>query len=136
VAHTGACWALKDNSSIQLFCQGINDARAGKEVIVSILSSSISRSWQNPILIVTFTGYQDVIRTIDLQERPDWPQGIFEGNFGGLTLKLLGSIVAIAAVEGLEWFFRLDLLPTTAKNVSSLEGSLLDNSRGISAIRA
>ena len=75
----------------------------GKEVIVGILNLVDFALMANLILIVIYSGYQNFIRRIDLQEHPDWPQDISESDFGGLKLKLLGSIVAIAAVETLEW---------------------------------
>jgi uncharacterized protein (TIGR00645 family) len=57
------------------------------------------------------------IHKIDLQEHPDWPQGVSERDFGGLKLKLLGSIVAIAAVEGLEWFLDIEKYSDPSKFV-------------------
>jgi uncharacterized protein (TIGR00645 family) len=80
----------------------------GKEVIVGMLHLVDFALMANLILIVIFSGYQNFIRRIDLQEHPDWPQDISESDFGGLKLKLLGSIVAIATVEGLEWFLEIE----------------------------
>jgi hypothetical protein len=54
---------------------------------------------------------------IDLQQHPDWPQRVSERDFGGLKLKLLGSIVAIAAVEGLEWFLDIEKYSDPSKFV-------------------
>lgn len=80
----------------------------GKEVIVGMLNLVDFALMANLILIVIFSGYQNFIRRIDFQEHPDWPQDISESDFGGLKLKLLGSIVAIAAVEGLEWLLEIE----------------------------
>jgi len=80
----------------------------GKEVIVGVLNLVDFALMANLILIVIFSGYENFIRRIDLREHPDWPEGISERDFGGLKLKLLGSIVAIAAVEGLEWFLDVE----------------------------
>src|SRR5690349_1881073 len=80
----------------------------GKDVIVGILHLVDFALIANLVLIVIFSGYQNFIRRIDLQEHPNWPQDISESDFGGLKLKLLGSVVAIAAVEGLEWFLETE----------------------------
>ena len=80
----------------------------GKEVIVGVLNLVDFALMANLILIVIFSGYENFIRKIDVHEQPDWPEGISERDFGGLKLKLLGSIVAIATVEGLEWFLDIE----------------------------
>jgi len=80
----------------------------GKDVIVGILHLVDFALIANLVLIVIFSGYQNFIRRIDLHEHPNWPQDISESDFGGLKLKLLGSVVAIAAVEGLEWFLETE----------------------------
>lgn len=80
----------------------------GKEVIVGVLNLVDFALVANLILIVAFSGYENFIRRIDAKEHPDWPEGISERDFGGLKLKLLGSIAAIAAVEGLEWFLDIE----------------------------
>jgi len=80
----------------------------GKEVIVGMLNLVDFALMANLILIVIFSGYQNFIRRIDLQEHPDLPQDISESDFGGLKLKLVGSIVAIGAVESLEWFLEIE----------------------------
>jgi len=80
----------------------------GKQVIVGVLNLVDFALAANLILIVIFSGYENFIRRVDARENPDWPEGISERDFGGLKLKLLGSIAAIAAVEGLEWFLDVE----------------------------
>ena len=89
----------------------------GKEVIVGVLNLVDFALMANLVLIVIFSGYENFIRRIDLQEHADWPQGISERDFGGLKLKLLASIVALAAVEGLEWFLDVDKYSDPSKFV-------------------
>jgi uncharacterized protein (TIGR00645 family) len=89
----------------------------GKEVIVGVLNLVDFALMANLILIVIFSGYENFIRKVDLQQHPDWPQGISERDFGGLKLKLLGSIAAIAAVEGLEWFLDIEKYSDPSKFV-------------------
>jgi len=69
----------------------------------------------NLILIVIFSSYENFIRRIDPAEHPDWPEGLTQVDFGELKQKLLGSIVGIAAVDALAWYFDLEKEPDTAK---------------------
>jgi uncharacterized protein (TIGR00645 family) len=62
----------------------------------------------NLILIVIFSSYENFIRRIDPNAHPDWPEGLTQVDFGELKQKLLGSIVGIAAVDALAWYFDLE----------------------------
>jgi uncharacterized protein (TIGR00645 family) len=87
----------------------------GKQVLVGVLNLVDFALAANVILIVIFSGYENFIRRVDTREHPDWPEGISERDFGGLKLKLLGSIAAIAAVEGLEWFLEIEKYSDSSK---------------------
>ena len=65
----------------------------------------------NLILIVIFSSYENFIRKIDPADYPDWPEGLTQVDFGELKQKLLGSIVGIAAVDALAWYFDLEKQP-------------------------
>src|ERR1700735_2815607 len=69
----------------------------------------------NLILIVIFSSYENFIRRIDPAEHPDWPEGLTQVDFSELKQKLLGSIVGIAAVDALAWYFDLEKEPDTSK---------------------
>jgi len=69
----------------------------------------------NLILIVIFSGFENFIRRIDAAAHPDWPEGLTQVDFGALKQKLLGSIVGIAAVDALAWYFDLEKSPDTSK---------------------
>ena len=69
----------------------------------------------NLVLIVIFSSYENFIRRIDAAEHPDWPEGLTQVDFGALKQKLLGSIVGIAAVDALAWYFDLEKEPDTSK---------------------
>jgi uncharacterized protein (TIGR00645 family) len=62
----------------------------------------------NLILIVIFSSYENFIRRIEPSDHPDWPAGLTQVDFGELKQKLLGSIVGIAAVDALAWYFDLE----------------------------
>ena len=69
----------------------------------------------NLILIVIFSSYENFIRRIDPTAHPDWPEGLTQVDFGELKQKLLGSIVGIAAVDALAWYFDLEKDPDTSR---------------------
>ncbi len=71
----------------------------------------------NLILIVIFSSYENFIRRIDPAAHPDWPVGLTQVDFAELKQKLLGSIVGIAAVDALAWYFDLEKDPDTTKLV-------------------
>jgi uncharacterized protein (TIGR00645 family) len=69
----------------------------------------------NLILIVIFSGFENFIRRIDAADHPDWPEGLTQVDFGELKQKLLGSVVGIASVDALAWYFDLEKYPDTSK---------------------
>ena len=69
----------------------------------------------NLVLIVIFSSYENFIRRIDAAAHPDWPDGLTQVDFGALKQKLLGSIVGIASVDALAWYFDLEKEPDTSK---------------------
>jgi uncharacterized protein (TIGR00645 family) len=69
----------------------------------------------NLILIVIFSSYENFIRRIDAAAHPDWPEGLTQVDFGELKQKLLGSVVGIASVDALAWYFDLEKVSDTSK---------------------
>lgn len=69
----------------------------------------------NLILIVIFSSYENFIRRIVASEHPDWPEGLTQVDFGELKQKLLGSVVGIASVDALAWYFDLEKYSDTSK---------------------
>ena len=78
------------------------------DVVTSVLNLVDLSLTANLILIVIFSSYENFIRRIDPADHPDWPQGLINVDFGELKQKLLGSIVGIAAVDALAWYFDLE----------------------------
>jgi uncharacterized protein (TIGR00645 family) len=62
----------------------------------------------NLILIVVFSGYENFVSRIDPAGHPDWPEWMAKIDFSGLKQKLLGSIVAISAIQVLKAFMNID----------------------------
>ena len=81
------------------------------DLVVGILNLVDIALTANLILIVIFSGYDNFIRKIELQEHAYLPAGLSDVDFGALKQKLLGSIAVIAAVDALAWY--LDLQVTT-----------------------
>jgi uncharacterized protein (TIGR00645 family) len=69
----------------------------------------------NLVLIVIFSSYENFIRRINAADHPDWPEGLAQVDFGELKQKLLGSVVGIAAVDALAWYFDLEKETDTSK---------------------
>jgi uncharacterized protein (TIGR00645 family) len=69
----------------------------------------------NLVIIVIFSGYENFIRRINPGDHPDWPEGLTQVDFGALKQKLLGSIVGIASVDSLAWYFDLEKTSDTSK---------------------
>ena len=78
------------------------------EVIVGILKLVDLSLTANLLLIVIGAGYMNYVARVDPAEHPNWPPGLIGIGFSDLKQKLLGSIIAIAAVNVLEWFMDID----------------------------
>jgi uncharacterized protein (TIGR00645 family) len=87
------------------------------DVVTGVLNLVDLALTANLILIVIVSSYENFIRRIDANERPDWPEGLTQVDFGELKQKLLGSIVGIAAVDALAWYFDLEKYSDTSKLV-------------------
>jgi uncharacterized protein (TIGR00645 family) len=81
---------------------------APSDVIVGILTLVDLTLTANLIVIVICSSYENFLAPIDPAEHPNWPEGVVKIGFSDLKQKLLGSIVAIAAVNVLEWFMDID----------------------------
>ena len=78
------------------------------EAIVGLLGLVDLTLTANLIVIVICSSYENFVAPTDYAEHPNWPPGLVRIGFAGLKQKLLGSIVAIAAVNALEWFADID----------------------------
>lgn len=78
------------------------------DVITSVLNLVDLALTANLVLIVIFSCYENFIRKIDSELRPQWPQGLLQVDFSELKQRLLGSVVGIAAVDALAWYFDLE----------------------------
>lgn len=90
-------------------------ATSSTEIIVGILGLVDLLLTANLVLIVICSTYENFVAPIDPAKHPNWPAGLTGIGFSGLKQKLLGSIVAIAAVNTLEWFTDIENHADTVK---------------------
>ncbi|MFM1956016.1 MAG: hypothetical protein RIR20_836 [Pseudomonadota bacterium] len=75
-----------------------------KEVVLSILGLVDITLVANLLIMVIFSGYENFVSKIDVanhEDRPDWMGKV---DYSGLKIKLIGSIVAISAIDLLKAF--------------------------------
>lgn len=82
----------------------------GGEVIVALLSLIDVVLVANLILIIVFAGYENFVSRMNVQGQEDRPSWMGQVGFSGLKMKLIGSIVAISAIELLRAFMRTEQL--------------------------
>ena len=80
------------------------------DIILGVLSLIDISLTGNLILIVVFSGYENFVSKIDPGGHPDWPDWMTKVDFTGLKQKLLGSIVAISAIQVLKAFMNIDVV--------------------------
>jgi len=85
------------------------------DVVTSVLNLVDLTLTANLVLIIIFSGYENFIRRINASDHPDWPDELTQVDFGALKQKLLGSVVGIAAVDALAWYFDLEKVSDTSK---------------------
>jgi uncharacterized protein (TIGR00645 family) len=88
---------------------------APADVILGILNLIDLTLTANLIVIVICSSYENFVAPIEAAAHPTLPEGLVKIGFSGLKQKLLGSIVAIAAVDVLEWFMDIDQHADSAK---------------------
>jgi uncharacterized protein (TIGR00645 family) len=75
-----------------------------KEVVLSILGLVDITLVANLLIMVIFSGYENFVSKIDVATHEDRPSWMGHVDYSGLKLKLIGSIVAISAIDLLKAF--------------------------------
>ena len=78
------------------------------EAILGILSLVDLALTGALVMIVIFSGYENFVSRIDHTEHRDWPEWMGSIDFTALKIKLLGSIVAISAIQLLKQFMAVN----------------------------
>jgi uncharacterized protein (TIGR00645 family) len=60
------------------------------------------------VVLVVFSGYANFVSRVEVAEHPGWPAWMADIDFSELKLKLLASIVAIAAIKLLEAYMNVE----------------------------
>ncbi|MFM1977989.1 MAG: hypothetical protein RLZZ151_504 [Pseudomonadota bacterium] len=75
-----------------------------KEVVLSILGLVDITLVANLLIMVIFSGYENFVSKIDVADHEDRPGWMGKVDYSGLKIKLIGSIVAISAIDLLKAF--------------------------------
>ncbi|MGV8988440.1 MAG: TIGR00645 family protein [Cypionkella sp.] len=90
------------------------------EGILSILSLIDMSLAANLMLIVIFSGYENFVSKLDLEDAKDRPSWMGKVDFSGLKMKLIASIVAISGIHLLKVFMELGQASTHPVNLDTL----------------
>ena len=105
VALVFALLALLAKVGVRVYDLATQFVGMGEEAVLlaalGIVDLTLSASL---IVIVILSGYINFVSRIDIETHADWPRWIAAVDFGELKLRLMASIVAIAAVKLLEAF--------------------------------
>ncbi len=75
--------------------------------ILSILTLIDMSFAANLMLVVIFSGYENFVSKLDLEDATDRPSWMGKVDFSGLKMKLIASIVAISGIHLLKVFMEL-----------------------------
>ena len=81
------------------------------ELILAILTLVDMALVANLLIIIIFSGYENFVSKINTEGHEDRPSWMGKVDFSGLKIKLIGSIVAISAIELLKAFVKVDDMP-------------------------
>jgi uncharacterized protein (TIGR00645 family) len=81
------------------------------EAILAILSLVDIALTGALVMIVIFSGYENFVSRIDHTTHRNWPEWMGSIDFTALKIKLLGSIVAISAIQLLKQFMAVKTAP-------------------------
>jgi len=78
---------------------------SASEVVLAVLSLVDMSLIANLLIIVIFAGYENFVSQIEVaKDHPDRPSWMGKVDFGGLKMKVIGSLVAISSIELLKDF--------------------------------
>jgi uncharacterized protein (TIGR00645 family) len=77
------------------------------EVILGVLALIDLTFTGSLIVIVIFSGYENFVSRIEVDDARDWPAWMSKIDFTGLKLKLISSIVAISGIQVLKAFMNV-----------------------------
>jgi uncharacterized protein (TIGR00645 family) len=85
---------------------GILDATSG-DIIVGVLTLVDVALIMNLIIIIIFSGYENFVSRMDLEDHEDRPEWMGHIGFSDLKIKVIASIMAISGIELLKAFMNV-----------------------------
>ncbi|MEI2635370.1 MAG: TIGR00645 family protein [Methylotenera sp.] len=92
----------------------------GNSALLGILSLIDITLIASLLLIIIFAGYENFVSKIDTGDNEDRPEWMGHVGFSDLKLKLIGSIVAISAIDLLKYFLNVKEVLTQANGNNEL----------------
>ncbi len=83
---------------------------SGSDVVVGVLTLIDVVMIANLLLIIIFAGYENFVSKIDVKNSEDKPSWMGKVGFSDLKMKMIGTIIAISAIELLKAFLTVDTL--------------------------
>ncbi len=80
---------------------------SGGEIIIGVLSLVDIALIANLLIIIIFSGYENFVSKMDIEEHEDRPDWMGHIGFSDLKIKVIGSIVAISGIELLKTFMNV-----------------------------
>ena len=77
------------------------------QAMIAILGLVDAALVANLLLIIIFAGYENFISKMELSNSEDRPKWMGNIGFADLKVKLIGSIIAISAIDLLKYFFNV-----------------------------
>ena len=81
---------------------------SGSEIIISVLTLVDICLVANLLIIIIFSGYESFVSKIELDGHEDRPEWMGKVGFSALKIKVIGSIVAISAIDLLKVFVEVE----------------------------
>lgn len=78
-----------------------------RDAVLSLLALVDITLVANLLIMVIFSGYENFVSKIDVADHEDKPDWMGKVDYSGLKLKLIGSIVAISAIDLLKAFMHI-----------------------------
>ncbi|MCF6235957.1 MAG: TIGR00645 family protein [Gammaproteobacteria bacterium] len=80
----------------------------GSDVVIGVLTLIDVVMIANLLLIIIFAGYENFVSKIDVENSEDKPSWMGKVSFSDLKMKMMGTIIAISAIELLKAFLTVD----------------------------
>lgn len=78
-----------------------------RDAVLSVLALVDITLVANLLIMVIFSGYENFVSKIDVADHVDKPDWMGKVDYSGLKIKLIGSIVAISAIDLLKAFMHI-----------------------------